>query len=110
MEKKPQELNIEISPEVAGGKYANFAVISHGPTEVYLDFIAVAPNMPQARVQSRIVMNPAQAKQLLFALGDNIRKYEAEYGEINMPVPKRHDPSQGNDGGIPNPFVAGGMA
>lgn len=108
-QKKAQELNIEISPEVAAGKYANFAVISHGPTEMFLDFIAVAPNMPRATVQSRIVMNPAHAKNLLFALTDNIRKYEAEFGEIKLPQPRRHEPN-GGTGGIPNPFVGSGQA
>ena len=70
MENKPkqQELKIELTPEVANGHYANLAVISHGPNEFFLDFIAVAPNMPQAKVQSRIIMTPENAKTLLSAL------------------------------------------
>lgn len=108
-QKKAPELNIEISPDVAAGKYANFAVITHSPTEMFLDFIEVAPNMPQARVQSRIVLNPVHAKNLLFALSDNLRKYESEFGEIKMPQPKRREPESGG-GGIPNPFVGGGQA
>lgn len=42
-----QELKIELTPEVAGGNYANLAVISHSGNEFFLDFINVAPNMPQ---------------------------------------------------------------
>lgn len=66
MENKPkqQELKIELTPEVANGHYANLAVISHGPNEFFLDFIAVAPNMPQAKVQSRIIMTPDNTAQI----------------------------------------------
>ena len=75
--KNPQEIQIELTPEVASGHYANLAAITHTPGEVFIDFIALTPNMPKAKVQSRIIMTPENAKNLLFALTDNIRKYEA---------------------------------
>ena len=56
-----KELKIEITPEVAAGHYSNLAVISHSPNEVFIDFINMAPNMPQAKVQSRIIMPPENA-------------------------------------------------
>ena len=67
---KHQELKIEMTPEVAAGHYSNFAVISHTPGEFFMDFIMVAPNMPQAKVQTRVIMTPENAKTLLNALGD----------------------------------------
>lgn len=103
MEKKQQELKIELAPEQAGGHYSNLAVIAHGPNEFFLDFICVAPNMPQARVQSRIVMTPENAKTLLFALRDNLAKYEQTFGEIVRKAPATPAPGKG---GIPNPFEA----
>lgn len=99
-----QELKIELTPEVAGGHYANLAVISHSPNEFFLDFINVAPNMPQARVQSRIIMTPANARNLLMALRDNLQKYEQSFGQINVPGQNRNEPKNGND--LPNPFMA----
>ena len=45
-----QEIKIELTPEIASGNYSNLAVISHTPGEFFIDFINVAPNMPQARV------------------------------------------------------------
>ena len=104
MENKPkqQELKIELTPEVANGHYANLAVISHGPNEFFLDFIAVAPNMPQAKVQSRIIMTPENAKTLLSALSENVQRYEATFGTIERTLPK-NAPKQG---GIPHPFEA----
>lgn len=96
---KQNEIKIELTPEVAGGHYSNLAVISHTPGEFFIDFINVAPNMPQARVQSRIIMNPENAKNLLFALRDNIQKYEKTFGDIVKKAPRG-----GND--MNNPFQA----
>ena len=105
MEQKKNEIKIELTPEVANGHYANLAVMSHSAGEFFLDFIAVAPNMPQAKVQSRIIMTPENAKNLLFALRDNIQKYEGTFGEIERKMPKNGN--QGNGGNdIPNPFMA----
>ncbi|MDE6825920.1 MAG: DUF3467 domain-containing protein [Paramuribaculum sp.] len=105
---KPNELKIELTPEVASGIYSNLAVITHSPNEVFMDFIAVAPNMPQAKVQSRIIMTPENAKNLLFALRDNIAKYEATFGEIEHKMPKNQGGNTAND--IKNPFIVGGKA
>ncbi len=74
-----------------------------------MDFITMAPNMPQAKVQARVVMTPENAKNLLMALNDNIRKYEATFGEIERKLPKAV-PQQGNPGDLPNPFIMGGNA
>ena len=80
---QPQnQLQIQLRPEVADGKYSNLAMIGHGPNEFLMDFIFAAPGMPQAPVVSRVIMSPENAKQLLFALTDNIKKYEAQFGEI----------------------------
>ena len=77
-----QQLQIQLSPEIAAGKYSNLAMIGHTPNDFLIDFIFAGPGMQQAPVVSRIVMTPENAKQLLFALNDNISKYEAKFGEI----------------------------
>ena len=68
------QLQIELSPEVAEGIYANLAIITHSSAEVVMDFIRVLPGVPKANVKSRIVLAPEHAKRLLFALQDNIAK------------------------------------
>ena len=75
-------LSIELSEEVAEGVYSNLVMIAHSPEEFILDFIRVMPDVPKARVKSRIVVTPGHAKRLLAALADNIQRYEAQYGEI----------------------------
>lgn len=81
------EIKIELTPEVASGNYANLAVINHSPNEFFFDFIQVVPGMPQARVQTRVVMTPENAKNLLFALRDSLAKYESVFGEITHKEP-----------------------
>lgn len=80
---KENQLNIELTEEVAGGIYSNLAVISHSETEFILDFIQVMPGLPKAKVRSRIILNPQHAKRLLYALKDNIDKFEAHFGSID---------------------------
>ena len=82
MEKK--ELQIELTPEVAEGIYANLAVISHSSSEFVADFIRILPGMPKAHVKARIVLTPEHAKRLLYALQDNVSKYEQNFGEIDL--------------------------
>lgn len=105
---KKNEIKIELTPDVANGHYSNLAVISHSAAEFFVDFITVAPNMPQAKVQSRIIMTPENAKNLLFAIRDNIQKYEATFGEIERKMPLNNNNK--NNGELPNPFIMGGNA
>lgn len=91
--KNKNEIKIELTPEVANGHYSNLAVIAHSAGEFFLDFIAMAPNMQQAKVQTRVIMTPENAKNLLFALRDNLTKYESTYGEIERTVPKNQQPN-----------------
>jgi hypothetical protein len=84
---KQQQLNIELSEEIAQGVYSNLAVITHSSSEFVVDFVRIMPGIPKANVKSRIILTPEHAKRLLFALEDNIKKYEAVYGPIKNSVP-----------------------
>jgi len=81
------QIKIEIPKEELQGRYANMAMIAHGPNEFFIDMILRGPNMPQARVQSRMIMAPQHAKELMLALQDNIRHYEQNFGEIKIMRP-----------------------
>ncbi|MBL8057152.1 MAG: DUF3467 domain-containing protein [Anaerolineales bacterium] len=65
--------------------YSNFALITHSPSEIVVDFARVMPNVPKSRVYARVIMTPLNAKLLLRALADNLGKYEAQYGEVIVP-------------------------
>ena len=83
-EHKPQgnQINIELSEEIAEGVYSNLAMIAHSNSEFVIDFIRLMPGVPKAKVKSRVVITPEHAKRLLSALKDNIEKYEQIFGEI----------------------------
>ena len=76
------QLNIELSEEIAEGIFSNLAIITHSNTEFVLDFIRVMPGVPKAKVKSRIILTPEHAKRLMNAMQDNIDKFEAINGRI----------------------------
>lgn len=80
-----QELNIELGDAIAEGEYANLAIISHSTSEFVLDFVRLMPGVSKARVKSRVILAPEHAKRLLLSLQENIERYEAVVGTINLP-------------------------
>jgi hypothetical protein len=88
-EQNENQLNIELSEEIAEGIYSNLAIITHSSSEFVLDFIRVMPGVPKAKVKSRIILTPEHAKRLLTALEDNLEKFEAIHGRIKI----QQDPS-----------------
>ena len=87
-ERKPQQqpipqrqIQIELPADLEA-IYSNFALITHSPSEVIVDFARVLPNAPKAKVYARIILTPMNTKLLHQALGDNLKKFEEKYGEI----------------------------
>ena len=83
-----QQINIELTDDVAYGHYSNLAFIAHSPGEFVTDFIQMMPGVPKAKVKSRIVMNPQNAKRFLNALSENINRYEQTFGVIEEVEPQ----------------------
>lgn len=79
-----QKLNINLSPEVAEGSYSNLAIVAHSSSEFVVDFMRMMPGQKSANVQSRIIMTPENTKKLLFALQENVAKYEKQFGSIKI--------------------------
>jgi len=80
------EIRLDIEREIAKGRYANLAMISHTPNEFLIDFALMQPRGP-ALVVARVITSPSHAKALLRSLAENIRRYEAAYGPIPEPSP-----------------------
>jgi hypothetical protein len=78
----PNQINIELSEEIAEGIYSNLAIITHSNAEFVIDFIRIMPGVPKAKVKSRVLLTPQHTKRLMKALADNIKKFEAVHGEI----------------------------
>ena len=79
---QPNQLNIEISEEVAEGHYANLAIITHSHSEFVIDFVNVMPGTPKSKVKSRVIFTPQHAKRFMKALTENIQRFEASNGRI----------------------------
>lgn len=79
------EIDVELDESIAQGSYANLAIISHSTSEFVLDFAALMPGVPKAKVKSRVILAPEHAKRLLMSLQDNITRYESAVGRINIP-------------------------
>jgi predicted transcriptional regulator len=82
--KEENQLQIELSDEVAQGTYSNLAIISHSTSEFVIDFIRIVPGISKAKVKSRIILTPEHAKRLLLALKENMEKFENMNGTINI--------------------------
>ena len=76
----PLELPANLEPV-----YSNLALIAHSPAEMVIDFARILPAMPKARICARVILTPLCAKALLRALGENLAKYEQQFGEIRVP-------------------------
>ena len=81
---KTKQIQIELDEKVGAGEYANLAIVTHSPAEFIIDFSQIMPGMPKARVRSHIIMTPLHVKSFAAALTDNIKKFEARFGEIRV--------------------------
>lgn len=86
MDNEPKNLiTIDLPEDVADGVYSNLTVLAHSRGEFVIDFARVLPGAKKAKVKARVVMNPENAKRTLAALQENILKYEAQFGKIQLP-------------------------
>jgi len=81
---KKRKLKLEM-PKDPSGTYANMVMLSHNQNEMFFDFIQMIPHDARARVQERIVMTPTHAKMFLQALQTNMSRFEARFGEVEVP-------------------------
>lgn len=86
------QIEIELTEDIAQGTYSNLAIISHSSSEFVIDFVRIVPGLPKAKVKSRIILTPEHAKRLLYALNENINRFENVSGPINV---------NNNDGFLP---------
>ena len=78
------QLQIELDPATANGVFVNMAMVNHTDTEFTLDLIHVQPQAPKATVRARAIMTPRHLKRLLHALQENLGRYEARFGEVEL--------------------------
>jgi len=82
---KSQQLQIDLPPDLQP-MYVNLARIAHAPAEFVLDFARILPGDGKATVTTRVIMSPVALKLFHQALQENLGRYEATFGTINMPT------------------------
>ncbi len=80
----PQQVQIQIDATDAEGIYSNLVLLAHSSSEFIFDFARMLPGVPKAKVYSRIIMTPQNARSLLRALEAKIDAYEAQFGKIRV--------------------------
>ena len=78
------QLQLELDPAIANGVFVNMALVNHTETEFTLDLIYVQPQQPRAVVRTRAITTPKHMKRLLHAIQENVAKYEARFGAIDL--------------------------
>jgi hypothetical protein len=86
-ETENNQLNIELTEEMAEGTYSNLAIITHSNAEFVVDFVNVMPGTPKSKVKSRVILTPMHAKRFMKALVENVERYEAANGTIADMLP-----------------------
>jgi hypothetical protein len=84
-----RHINIHFSPEDMGGKYANFANVSHSDYEFTITFARVDHEVEEDEIPgvvvSRINLSPKFMHELLDAMQDNYSKWQTREGIKNLP-------------------------
>ncbi len=85
-----RQMRITADNDTRRGIYSNLALISHRKEEFVLDFLFVDPQTQaskgdQALLVSRVILNPGHMKRLYQAIGENIQRYEKNFGKIVLP-------------------------
>ena len=85
-EKQPQpqpgQMQIKADEKELQGLYSNLMMIHHNLEEFTLNFIYIFPNGAQGKLLSSMIVSPGHAKRIWRALGENISRYEAQFGTI----------------------------
>jgi hypothetical protein len=84
-----RHINIHFSPEDMGGKYANFANVSHSDYEFTITFARVDHEVEEEEIPgvvvSRINLSPKFMRELIDAMQDNYSKWQTREGIKNLP-------------------------
>jgi hypothetical protein len=94
----PQEIRLRVDERNIRTSYANVALTHATPEEVMIDFglnLGARPaspgGQPEVTLQTgeRIILSYYTAKKLAVQLGQLVRQYESQFGELELDAAKR---------------------
>ena len=83
-QRPPQQGQVQIKADEKElqGQYSNLVMIHHNLEEFTLNFIYISPNGAQGKLTGSMIVSPGHAKRIWRALGENIARYESQFGAI----------------------------
>ncbi len=88
-EPRERQFNIQTTPEIMMGVYANFANVSHSEYEFTITFARVDHEVDEEEIPgvvvSRINLSPKFMRELIDAMEDNYSKWQTREGIKNLP-------------------------
>jgi len=69
-------------------RYANFFLVTAGAEEMVMLFGIRSGDGSRAKIEERIVVTPANAKRILLAMSQTLKRYEDAFGTIDL-TPKQ---------------------
>jgi hypothetical protein len=95
-QQQPGQMQIKAEEKELQGLYSNLMMIHHNVEEFTLNFVYIFPNGTQGKLLSSMIVSPGHAKRIWRALGENISRYEAQFGTIKeAPEPGGPAPTMG---------------
>jgi hypothetical protein len=83
---QPGQVQIKADEKELQGQYSNLVMLHHNLEEFTLNFIYIFPNGQQGKLLSSMIVSPGHAKRIWRALGENLSRYEAQFGTIKEPT------------------------
>ncbi len=84
-----RHINIQVSPEMMAGVYANFANVSHSDYEFTITFARVDHEVETGEIPgiivARVSLAPRFMREFMAALEDNFSRWEAREGIKSLP-------------------------
>jgi len=78
----PGQVQIKADEKELQGMYSNLVMVHHHAEEFTLNFVYVFPNGGQGKLLASMIVSPGHAKRIWRALGENISRFEAQFGPI----------------------------
>jgi hypothetical protein len=88
-EDQERHINLQTTPEIMAGHYANFANVSHSDYEFSITFARVDHEVEEQEVPgvvvTRVNLSPRLMRELIDALEDNYGKWRTREGIKSLP-------------------------
>jgi hypothetical protein len=94
-ETQSPQVQIKADEKELLGQYSNLVMIHHNPEEFTLNFVYLFTNGTHGKLVSSLIVSPSHAKRLWRALGENISRYEAQFGSIREAPAQAPPPNVG---------------